>query len=216
MIPEPKRRHGKAGDGEDPQGKSTQGSCRRAESIPSGMPSITARTIAITESSRLNSNRIAISCAMGRPVHIETPKSPRINPHIQLPNCTHRGLSNPRSWRSFWRVLGNHGPLPDIFQLHDVARDDPHQEENDHRHAKQGRDHQQYPSYYVLAQHSSTFIPCLTIHRPSPGSGSGWATPSSPSFWMNGGRFAAPTGAEIHKPFHPKPAWNWVQNFLRS
>ena len=67
----------------------------------------------MTANCKLNSSRILISSAIGRPVHIDVPKSSRTMPQVQTANCCHNGLSKPNCARS--RSIASRGakvPLP--------------------------------------------------------------------------------------------------------
>ncbi len=59
--------------------------------IPSGIARSVATTVAISASWRDSAKRSLISSVMGDPVHIETPRSSRARPQIQLANCFQRG-----------------------------------------------------------------------------------------------------------------------------
>ena len=102
-----------------------------------------ATKVAINANCRLNSRRILISSLIGRPVHIEVPKSSRTMPQVQTANCCPSGLSKPNCDAfPLDRLLGCKCAAAGVLELDDIPRRYPQHEENQDRDTEQRRDHQ--------------------------------------------------------------------------
>ena len=67
-------------------------------------------TLAMIVNWRLSSSRSAISLTIGRPVHIDRPKSNRTAPRIQVRNCWGIGWSRPSFARSCCKTASSTRP----------------------------------------------------------------------------------------------------------
>ena len=118
--------------------------CLTAEMVPSGMAIRIAVSVAMMATCSESWKRRPISSTIGRPVHIDLPKSKVTRPLMKARNCTSIGWSMPSSARQFWRTCGSMLPPPVASRSTQTSPGiSAHQHEHQHGRPEQRRDHQQ-------------------------------------------------------------------------
>ena len=124
--------------------------CLTALITPTGTPTRIAMIMAKAVSSKVAGRRSRSSVVTGRPVTIESPRSPLTAPFRKTRYWTGSGSSSPSWFLTLGHLLLGSG-LPQ-HDLRGISGDGPHHAEHDDGDPEQNRDDLEDPASYVLSQ----------------------------------------------------------------